>query len=252
MIFSFQTTSKGGNLNEILNSKPEYPLSALRSPLSALSLIAALFIPFNLQAEETGGFLGFTIGQMDFDIEVAEQFKRAGVSADERVLGWKFLGGYNFNEYFGAELAYVDAGEPAYKFANRTLGIASTNVLNFGLSGFTFAGVFRYPITPQLSIFAKGGGFIWSAKSEVPENVFTTVQSLAQILGLAVTIKKNAEDDGISYVAGAGAEFEIIENMSVRAEWERYAVDAKLSDGIFDYYYDDGVDFYSLGLLYKF
>ena len=191
---------------------------------------------------------------MDFDYDVPEQYKRAGVSLDDRALGWKFLGGYHFNEYFGAELAYVDAGEPAYKFANRTLGIASTNVLNFGLSGFTFAGILRYPITSQLSIFAKGGGFIWSAKSEVPENVFTAVQSLAQILGLAgtITIKKNSEDDGISYVAGAGAEFEVIENMSVRAEWERYAVDARLSDGISDYYYDDGVDFYSLGLLYKF
>lgn len=55
---------------------------SIRSRFSALSLIAALFTPFNLQAEEAGAFLGFTIGQMDLD---------------DRVLAWKFLGGYHFN-----------------------------------------------------------------------------------------------------------------------------------------------------------
>ena len=60
---------------------------------------------------------------MDFDYEVPEQYKRAGVSLDDRALAWKFLGGYHFNEYFGAEFAYVDAsGDPELKFINRTLG----------------------------------------------------------------------------------------------------------------------------------
>ena len=207
----------------MLNSKSEHPLSALRSPLSALrsplsalSLIAALFIPFNLQAEETGGFLGFTIGQMDFDYDVPAQFRRAGISLDDRVLGWKFLGGYHFNEYFGAELAYVDARELPIKVFGVTLA-------NLGLSGFTFAGVFRYPLTSRFNLFVKGGGFIWSADAEAANTNNTAI----------------VETDGISYVAGAGAEFEVIENLSLRAEWER--LDA-----------DGSIDFLSLGLLYNF
>ena len=80
---------------------------SIRSRFSALSLIAALFIPFNLQAEEAGAFLGFTIGQLDF--------------ADDPVLGWKFLGGYHFNEHFSAELAYVDSRKSPRKIAGITV-----------------------------------------------------------------------------------------------------------------------------------
>ena len=195
------------------------------SRLSALSLIAALFIPFNLQAEETGGFLGFTIGQVDFDYDVPAQFRRAGISLDDRVLGWKFLGGYHFNEYFGAELAYFDARKLPIKVAGATLG-------NLDLSGFTFAGVFRYPLTSQFNLFAKGGGFIWSAEAEWTSDVIAATQ----ILGRTLT---NVETDGISYVVGAGAEYEVIDNLSLRAEWER--LDA-----------DGSIDFLSLGLLYNF
>ena len=59
---------------------------------------------------------------MDFDYDVPAQFRRAGVSLDDRVLAWKFLGGYHFNEYFGAELAYVDARKLPIKVLGVTLG----------------------------------------------------------------------------------------------------------------------------------
>ena len=134
---------------------------------------------------------------------------------NDSVLGWKFFGGYNFNEYLGAEFAYVNAGEPEIKLGNTTLVIID-------VSGFSFAGLFRYPVTSEFSIFAKGGGFIWSLEAEAKRP--------------ATTI---AEDDGISYIAGLGAEYEVTENFGVRAEWERYD-------------YDNSVDLFSFGLLYKF
>ena len=152
---------------------------------------------------------------MDFDYDVPAQFRRAGISLDDRVLAWKFLGGYHLNEYFGAELAYVDARKLPLKVSGATLA-------NLDLSGFTFAGVFRYPVTSQFNIFAKGGGFIWSAETE-PANTNNTV---------------TVESDGISYVVGAGAEFEVIENLSLRAEWERLGADGS-------------IDFLSLGLSFR-
>ena len=190
---------------------------SIRSRLSALSLVAALFIPFNLQAEEAGAFLGFTIGQLDF--------------ADDPVLGWKFLGGYHFNENFSAELAYVDARKVPIEPAGVTLA-------NWDLSGFTFAGVYRYPVTSQFNIFAKGGGFIWSNELEFT----STAKQLAAARGRRTP--RNIEYDGTSYFAGAGAEFEVIENLSLRAEWERLNMDAGDTSG--------GFNFLSLGLLYKF
>lgn len=162
---------------------------------------------------------------MDFDYDVPAQFRRAGISLDDRVLAWKFLGGYHLNEYLGAELAYVDARELPIKVSGATLA-------NLDLSGFTFAGVFRYPVTSQFNLFAKGGGFIWSAEAEWTDSVIAAAQSLGRTLS-------DIETDGISYVVGAGAEFEVIENLSLRAEWER--LDA-----------DGSIDFLSLGLLYNF
>lgn len=180
---------------------------SIRSRFSALSLIAALFTPFNLQAEEAGAFLGFTIGQMDLD---------------DRVLAWKFLGGYHFNENFSAELAYVDARRAKVK-------VPAIGDFGYDQSGFTFAGVYRYPVTSQFNIFAKGGGFIWRAEAELTN---TAGQRLVR-----------TEYDGTSYFVGAGAEFEVIENLSLRAEWERLHADA---DG------RGSSNFLSLGLLYKF
>ena len=182
---------------------------SIRSRLSAMSLVAVLFIPFNLQAEEAGVFLGFTIGQMDL--------------ADDRALAWKFLGGYHFNENFSAELAYVDPRK--VKSPIKIAGATAMGSLD--LSGFTFAGVYRYPVTSQFNIFAKGGGFIWSVEGELT------------ISGRTLS----TEFDGTSYFAGAGAEFEVIENLSLRAEWERLNADA---DG------GGSANFLSLGLLYKF
>ena len=187
---------------------------SIRSRFSALSLVAALFIPFNLQAEEAGFFLGFTIGQMD--------------PVDDDMLAWKFLGGYHFNEHFSAELAYVDSRK-----TKEPIKIAGATVMDFSfdLSGFTFAGVYRYPVTSQFNIFAKGGGFIWSAETELTSSISGRTLS-------------NIEYDGTSYFAGVGAEFEVIENLSLRAEWERLKMDVNNVSG--------GFNFLSLGLLYKF
>ena len=190
---------------------------SIRSRFSALSLIAVLFIPFNLQAEESGDFfLGFTIGQMD--------------PGDDDMLAWKFLGGYHFNEHFSAELAYVDSRK-----AKEPIKIAGATVmdLSFDLSGFTFAGVYRYPVTSQFNIFAKGGGFIWSYEAELTSSISGRTLS-------------NIKYDGTSYFVGTGAEFEVIKNLSLRAEWERLKLSRDVDDA------SGGFNFLSLGLLYKF
>ena len=96
--------------------------------------------------------------------------------------------------------------------------------------------MYRYPVTSQFNIFAKGGGFIWSTETEWT----STVNQLAERAGRTL---RNIEDNGTSYFVGAGAEFEVIENLSLRAEWERLDASAGTADG---------VNLLSLGLLYKF
>ena len=86
---------------------------------------------------------------------------------------------------------------------------------NVDVSAYTLAMVGWWPVTSDVTFFIKGGG-----------------SSLSVSDG-------DLKDDSVSYVVGAGAEFEVTDNLSLRAEWER--LDANGS-----------IDFLSLGLLYHF
>ena len=138
---------------------------------------------------------------MDADIIIevpAETYERRSILLEDRAMSWKFLGGFRFNTYFAAEMAYVNARKN-----------------NFVASGSTVVVVGGYPVTSEATVFLKGGG-----------------SSLSVSDG-------DLKDDSVSYVVGAGAEFEVTDNLSLRAEWER--LDANGS-----------IDFLSLGLLYHF
>ena len=154
-------------------------------------------------------------------------------------MGWKLFAGYSFNQYFGAEFTYVNLGElKSVGKANVTGSLNSEiSVEIIGeINGFTFAGVGRYPVTDQFDILAKAGGFYWD------------IDLKSNLKWRSGSLSGSASDSGISYVLGLGAEYDITENLSLRAEWERYG-----------YGYDknniktDGdVDFFSASVVYEF
>ncbi len=159
-------------------------------------------------------------------------------------MGWKLFAGYSFNQYFGAELAYVDLGElKAGGKGNVTGSLRNVNIsgeisaeIRGEINGFTFAGVGRYPVTDQFDILAKAGGFYWDI--DLKSNLKWRFGSLSG----------SASDSGISYVLGLGAEYGITENLSLRAEWERYGYDYD-KNGLKS---DGNVDFFSASVVYEF
>ena len=162
---------------------------------------------------------------------------------DDNDLGWKLFAGYNFNQYFGAEFAYVDLGKAKADIgaaeARRSRVADGAVSVSGEIDGFTFAGVGRYPVTGQFDIFVKAGGFYWDAKVN-SSRAFTD--------GRFVYLPGSESDSGISYVFGLGAEYGITENLSLRAEWERYGYDYD-KNGLKS---DGNVDFFSASVVYEF
>ena len=163
---------------------------------------------------------------------------------DDSGLGWKLFGGYNFNQYFGAEFAYVDLGEVEAGVSRdqaRKNGIALDAVnISGAIEGYTLAGVVRYPVSRQFEIFAKAGAFSWRVDANLDQGFFD---------GRRTYERGSPSYKGISYVFGFGAEYDITENLSLRAEWERYGYDfdkdkIKKTDG--------DVDFFSAAVVYAF
>lgn len=203
--------------------------------IKLLCTLCSLLIAFNANAEEKGFYLGGSLGHSSIDTvsegDVNAAFASVGVTTtsdvDDSDLGWKIFGGYNLNQYFGIELAYVDLGEAEIN-ATSTAPVAGTASISAEADGFTFAGVARYPINERFDVFGKLGGFVWD------------VEGGGSLTVGGGTITATAEDDGTSILFGLGAEYEMGNNIGVRAEWERYEVSS------------DDVDLFSVGLEYDF
>ena len=197
---------------------------------SLFALLAALSFPFNAPAQESGFYAGGSAGWSMIDDDFINDQKKDRHSVDDSSLGWKFFAGYNLNQYFGVELAYVDLGEATATISaanNNNVGKASE--LTSTTEGFSFAATGRYPFARQFDVFARIGGFYYSNELErdTAVNFQTTTVTRAGNTVTRVTdvIEKPAASqsvDKLSYFFGLGVRYAWNENFSIRAEWERY------------------------------
>jgi len=79
-------------------------------------------------------YVGVNVGSAKIDLSGADS-----------TTSFELLGGYTFNEYFAAEIAYTDFGSKDYSNGN------------LKSSGARFSGVGSYPINEQFSVFARLG-----------------------------------------------------------------------------------------------
>ena len=187
---------------------------------SLFALLAALSFPFNAPAQESGFYAGGSAGWSMIDDEFINAQKEDRHSVDDSSLGWKFFAGYNLNQYFGVELAYVDLGEATATISaadNNNVGKASE--LTSATEGFSFAATGRYPFARQFDVFARIGGFYYSYDINRDTAVnfqTTTVTDPTEKPAVSLSVDK------LSYFFGLGVRYEWNENFSIRAEWERY------------------------------
>jgi hypothetical protein len=139
-----------------------------------------------------GFYAGGAITQARFD---DNNFSLSDVDDEDN--SWKVIGGYRFNENFGAELSYIDFGELS---ARQLTGTGPVSAEAKGLSAYAVGFI---PV-PYVDLFAKIGAAKIDAKTR----------------GLVT----NFDDDTTEFAYGAGAQWRW-RNIAVRAEYEKFDTD---------------------------
>ena len=139
-----------------------------------------------------GWYGGFNFGQSKYR-SVDED------SANTRSEGWKVYGGYQFNKYLGVEGGYVNL--------NDMTGSTGTIVTNLDTDAWTLGAVLSYPVTEKFSVMGKLGAAYMLADVNVKD-------------GAALTVRSG--DDGYEPNYGVGVSYALLDNLSLRAEWERF------------------------------
>jgi hypothetical protein len=81
-------------------------------------------------------------------------------TVDAKSIAFKFFGGYQFNRYLGAELAYVDLGNLVY--SGEFSGTPVTNG-KVGVKGLDVSAIRTVALSEKVSAFGTLGLFIWEA-----------------------------------------------------------------------------------------
>ncbi|MCZ6732913.1 MAG: outer membrane beta-barrel protein [Gammaproteobacteria bacterium] len=141
---------------------------------AVVTAITLYLIP--VEPVSAGWYVGGAIGNADDD------------ELDDDDSGTKLLGGYQFNENFGVEGAFVDLGD-----FDEPPGTLSQE-------GVAIEAIARYPLGDRFSIFGKAGFFRWDAERSSGKSF-----------------------DGTDNTFGFGGEYRLNDNWALRAEWERFS-----------------------------
>jgi OOP family OmpA-OmpF porin len=143
------------------------------------------------------------------------EFDTSVESFDPDDSGWKLFGGYNFNKYWGMELAFYDLGNLEDSGTSGTFS-ADVSVYDLGFRGIL-------PVGERFEIAAKLG--------------FSNVSVDSSLTGPIGTTRAEASDWEFAY--GLGLAFKIGKRFGLRAEWEAWDV-------------ADSLQAYSLGAYWRF
>jgi OOP family OmpA-OmpF porin len=209
----------------------------MRAILYLLLILAGLtpFAPARAQEDAPGAYLGLSVGQTKID-EFCDVFSGAS-SCDDTDVGWKIFAGYQFNRFFAVEGGYVDLGKASASVSGVQDPFFECGTISGSLEaeawGAFASAVATIPIGQRFGIFGKVGGAYTDAE--------LTASGTSSLCGAG---SDSLSDDGVNLTFGVGAKFDILRNLSIRAEWERF------NDVGGDFEAD--VDLISAGVAYKF
>lgn len=194
-------------------------MKATRLVVAALLVLSGMLAGH--QAAAQGFYIGGSVGQSDFDDGNAIPDLITSGTVDGTDTGFKLFGGYQFNQNFGLELAWVDLGKASYSGTFQGIPVTGGTIETYGLN---ISAVGTLPLgSSGFSLFGKAGFYSWEAKANDTTG------------GLPFSGKQDGSD--LSY--GIGASYDFTKNLGIRAEWERFKA-------------VDNIDLLSVGVVYKF
>jgi len=220
----------------------------------AAALCAGLLIGGAAQAADDGWYtVGFggeastkNVRQGELDQNLIDFFGSGGLTVvdavsdlDDSDTGFGLAIGYQVNENFATELAYVDLGEYSYAAEGTVTDGLADYPASFGLSQSAAGPVYSVlgilPIGERFSVFARVGIALMSVEAD------------ADVVVDGVPDSGNASTNRSNGLYGVGGEFSVSDRFGVRLEWTRYA-----AVGSEDITGDIDIDLISLGLRYNF
>lgn len=203
----------------------------------ALAVLAS-FASSTALADNAGWYVGSNVGLAKAKIDnqritnslAANGFATTSIMKDERSVGYKLYGGYQFLRHFAIEGGYYDIGEFGYTATTLPPGTVRGEV---DFRGFNLDGVGILPLSKRFSAFGRFGTTYGEAKAKFAGT------------GAAHVLNPRRSDRGFNYKLGAGLQYDISERFGLRAEAERYRVDDAVGNR-------GDIDLYSVGLVYRF
>jgi hypothetical protein len=169
----------------------------MRSIAAVLTLALAAAAGPVFADENKGFYLGAGVGEFSLEVDDIEDITGANFDSDDTSL--KAFGGWRFNPYFAAELAYIDFGGP-----EDTLTLAGTPVnADVEISGIAPYLVGTLPLG-IFELFAKVGYY------------FYDVEVTAS--GGGVSASDDMSDEDLVYGAGVG--LVLFNHLNARLEYE--------------------------------
>lgn len=211
-------------------------LARFTGQLSLLTL--ALMTGPHALAAYPGWYFGANIGQAQATIDDARitsglltnGLTAGPISGVNRDLGFKFLGGYQFNKNFAVEGGYFDLGQFGFHTSTVPLGTLSGNIR---LKGVNLDAVGMLPITDKFSAFGRLG--------------VTHTQANDAFVGTGAVnvLNPNPSSRDTNLKVGLGLQYALTDALTLRTEIERYRIDDAVGN-------KGDVDLVSVGLVYRF
>ncbi len=189
----------------------------------------ALMLPTGYASAQGDWYVGGNVGTLDLDYspgDLQRDLSNLGwsidnPSVDDSGTPWKVYVGFEVNEYFAVEGGYADLGKVVTQFGASVAPTQIDAILSATLSvhplqgdGWFGAAVVTWPVNPdKFSLHARLGLFGW--ESDVDVRVISG--------GTGMVADR---ESGTDTMFGFGLEWQLDEQWSLIAEWERY----KLND----------------------
>lgn len=197
--------------------------------------LAAAALPLAAQAADTGWYAGADVGQAHYSGVSGQAAPLGGtIHVSDSDTGYRFTGGYQFNEYWGAEASYVDFGqaETNITVTTPTPGAVSGKRQDHG---FVFAGTGTYPFNSDWSVFGRLGTIMGHVQNKVSGS-----GSLS-----TANVDESSTDWKVTY--GIGVDWNFHPNWTLRAGWDQFS-----SLGNQNKTGENDVNFASVGIVYRF
>lgn len=207
-------------------------------PLS-LAVFIALISPLAMaDNEDAGWYIGGSLGNSRANIDkdsivddlTSKGFDTTSYSKENSELGYKLLGGYQFNKNFALEGGYFDLGTFGYKATTIPTGTLAGDLKVKGLN-IDLVGNFFF--TENFSVLGRLGAIHTKTKDD-----FTGT-------GVVTPTSSSPSKSDTNYKYGVGLQYALTDALNVRTEVERYRINDAIKN-------KGDVDLVSLGVTYRF